>query len=135
MRPLTPRGPWWRGLDLNRRPLGYEGNFGEDSALLSPAKYPSSMTIAHSGASRSSDLVAQPSPLGLPPHGIEHLGIDPNGDPRRRRIGRPLFAAPPARADCADPFTVVSPPHGIGHDEHAARRRAAQSVLQRRRAS
>ena len=46
---------------------------------------PSSMTIAHSGASRSSDvlreqvvdqrLVAQPSPLGLPPHGIEHLGI------------------------------------------------------------
>src|SRR5206468_4518016 len=80
MRPLTPRGPWLRGLDLNRRPLGYEGNFGEDSALLSTAKYPSSMTIAHSGASRSSDLVAQPSPLGLPPHGIEHLGIDPNGD-------------------------------------------------------
>src|SRR5438132_9104046 len=69
------------------------------------------MTIAHSGASRSSDapreqvvdprLVAQPSPLGLPPHGIEHLGIDPNGDPRRRRIGRPLFAARPARADDA----------------------------------
>jgi len=25
-------------------------------------------------------LVAQPSPLGLPPHGIEDLGIDPNGD-------------------------------------------------------
>ena len=106
---------------------------------------PSSMTIAHSGASRSSDvpreqvvdqrLVAQPSPLGLPPHGIEHLGIDPNGDPRRRRIGRPVFAARPARADDADPFTMVSPPHGIGHDEHAARRRAAQSVLQRRRAS
>src|SRR5881397_3790735 len=76
---------------------------------------PSSMTITHSGASRSSDvpreqvvdqrLVAQPSPLGLPPHGIEHLGIDPNGDPRRRRIGRPLFAARPARADDADPFT------------------------------
>jgi len=25
-------------------------------------------------------LVAQPSPLGLPSHGVEHLRIDPNGD-------------------------------------------------------
>src|SRR5437879_12000358 len=48
------------------------------------------LEVAYSGASRSSKvlreqvvdqrLVAQPSPLGLPPHGIEALGIDPNGD-------------------------------------------------------
>src|SRR2546428_10618509 len=48
------------------------------------------LEVAHSGASRSSKvlreqvvdqrLVAQPSPLGLPPDGIEDLGIDPNGD-------------------------------------------------------
>src|SRR6267378_1599112 len=25
-RPLTPRSSWLRGLDLNQRPLGYEGN-------------------------------------------------------------------------------------------------------------
>src|SRR2546422_378005 len=29
---------------------------------------------------RSSPLVAQPSPLGLPSHSVEHLRIDPNGD-------------------------------------------------------
>src|SRR5438105_9295026 len=54
-------------------------------------------------------------------------GMSEKSIPRRRRIGRPLFAARPARADDADPFTMVSPPHGIGHDEHAIRRRAAQS--------
>jgi hypothetical protein len=25
-------------------------------------------------------LIAQPSPLGLAPYGVEDLGIDPNGD-------------------------------------------------------
>jgi len=47
--------------------------------------------------------------------------------PGRRRIGRPLLPARPPRADDADAFAIDSPPHGIGHDEHAARRRAAQS--------
>jgi hypothetical protein len=27
-RPLTPRGSWLRGLDLNQRPLGYENGAG-----------------------------------------------------------------------------------------------------------
>ena len=40
VRTVTPWFLWLRGADLNRRPLGYEGNFGEDSALLSTAKYP-----------------------------------------------------------------------------------------------
>ena len=30
MRPLTPRSQWLRGLDLNQRPLGYEGDEGRD---------------------------------------------------------------------------------------------------------
>src|SRR5262249_10481154 len=36
-------------------------------------------------------------------------------------------AARPARADDADPLAIVSPPHGIRHDKHAAGRRSAQS--------
>src|SRR3972149_4779686 len=43
-----------------------------------------------------------------------------------RRIGRPLFAARAARADDADALAIVLPPHGVGHDEHVAGRRAAQ---------
>src|SRR3989442_14114868 len=46
--------------------------------------------------------------------------------PRRRRIGRPLFAARPARTGDADPFAQGSPPHGLGHDEQSGRRRATQ---------
>src|SRR5258708_19792829 len=48
------------------------------------------LRMACSGASHSFNmlreqvvdegLVAQPSPLGLPSHGVEHLRIDPNGD-------------------------------------------------------
>ena len=44
-----------------------------------------------------------------------------------RRIGRPLLAARPARADDADALAIASPPRGIGHAEHAASRRSAQS--------
>src|SRR2546426_3650942 len=47
--------------------------------------------------------------------------------PRRRRVGRALFAARAARADDANPLAIVSPPHGIGNDEHAPRHRTAQS--------
>jgi len=45
----------------------------------------------------------------------------------RRRIGRPLFPARAARANDPDAFAIASPPDGVGHDEHAAGRRAAQS--------
>src|SRR5207247_6205945 len=44
----------------------------------------------------------------------------------RRRIGRAFLAARPARANDADAFAIVSPPHGIGHDEHASGPRPAQ---------
>src|SRR5262249_39657496 len=45
----------------------------------------------------------------------------------RRRIRRPLFAARPPRADDREPFAIVSPPDGIGHEEDAAGCRPAQS--------
>jgi hypothetical protein len=40
-------------------------------------------------------LVAKPAPLGLPPHGVQHLGIDPNGDqsPGGRTQGGPPHPA------------------------------------------
>src|SRR5206468_476987 len=57
----------------------------------------------------------------------EASGMSEKSIARRRRISRPLFPARPARADDADAFAIVSPPHGVGHDEHAARDRAAQS--------
>src|SRR2546422_302570 len=38
-RPPRPCFRWLRGLDLNQRPLGYEGNFGGDSPPLSATKY------------------------------------------------------------------------------------------------
>ena len=47
--------------------------------------------------------------------------------PRRRRIRRPLFPARPPRADDTDAFAILSPPHGVGHDEHTTGRRAPQS--------
>src|ERR671919_1364618 len=57
----------------------------------------------------------------------EASGMSEKSIPRRRRIARPLLAARPVRADDADAFAIVWPPHGVGHDEHTARRRVAQS--------
>jgi len=56
----------------------------------------------------------------------EASGMSEKSIPGRRRVGRPLFPARPACADDADPFAIVSPPHGICHDEHAAGHRAAE---------
>src|SRR5207249_4124880 len=36
---LSSESVWLRGLDLNQRPFGYEGNFGGDSPPLSTTKY------------------------------------------------------------------------------------------------
>src|SRR5262245_26134045 len=44
LRPLTPRRTWLRGLDLNQRPLGYEGKSGRDNnqvALTGTSERPS----------------------------------------------------------------------------------------------
>jgi len=60
--------------------------------------------VVGSGAPRSTDvlrkevvdegLVAKPTPLGLAPHGVEHVGIDPNRDqaPGRHPQGGPPHA-------------------------------------------
>src|SRR2546425_11002393 len=37
-RPLTPRRSWLRGLDLNQRPLGYEGKSGHHSDQDEPSQ-------------------------------------------------------------------------------------------------
>src|SRR5262245_12311795 len=53
-------------------------------------------------------------------------GISEKSIPRRR-VGRPFFPAPPARADDANCFAIASPPYGVGHDEHTAGHRTAQA--------
>jgi hypothetical protein len=50
---------------------------------------------------------------------------------RCRRIGRPLDAARLARTDDTDVLAIVWPPHRIGHHEHAAVCRPAQSQATR----
>ena len=50
---VTPCLYWLRGLDLNQRPLGYEGNGGGDDAI-SPTNWPH----------RKLEVVARPVGLG-----------------------------------------------------------------------
>src|SRR6266545_1366461 len=53
--------------------------------------------------------------------GISEKSIPP------RRIGLALLPTRSPRADDADAFAIASPPHCIGHDEHAAGCRTAES--------
>src|SRR5437870_3679304 len=54
-------------------------------------------------------------------------GMSEKSIPRRRLIGPPLLARRPTPADDTAALVIASPPHGIGHNEHAAGRRAAQA--------
>ena len=96
---LSSESVWLRGLDLNQRPLGYEGNFGGHSPPLSTTKYLKSRPDADTvlalicGGSRTkhgqnADTIALP----IEPHPARSLWIPSSvaGRPQRRafRPGR-----------------------------------------------
>jgi len=110
LEPAVPRYPMMRGSSsrfaLLRDVVGAEWEQRLTVHMIDMvATVGIALRMACSGASHSFNmlceqvvderLVAQPSPLGLPSHGVEHLRIDPNGDqpPGFGPQGRPPHAS------------------------------------------
>lgn len=89
---LTPRLSWLRGLDLNQRPLGYEGDSGLESHLSQSDKPKSILAYDRSGVGRLLTVSA-----GLPaqiPHKAGGRRI-PARPAKVRNLSHPCWIANP----------------------------------------